>query len=165
MALLPFAVIAPVSDALAQQKQHVSFKIPAENIKLTQHNVEVGDVPNHVVNVYDAHFTFPNDAPAINGLKLAEGWNRGTGDLTDGYGTATGYQLYVMENGDRFFVRAANVTQTGTGAMLTATVVGHITGGTGKLSGIQGIARSVTNFDLKEHTGGTQTDIEYSIGK
>ena len=164
-ALLSFAIIAPASNALAQQKQRVSFKTPAENIKLTQHNVDVGDMPNHVVNVYDAHFTFANDAPVINGLKLTEAWNRGTGDLTDGHGTATGYQVYLMENGDRFFVRAANVTQIGAGGLLTATVVGHITGGTGKLAGIQGFVRAVTSFDLKEHSGGTQTEIEYSIGK
>jgi hypothetical protein len=70
-----------------------------------------------------------------------------------------------MENGDKFFVRGANVTQTGAAGMLTANVVGHITGGTGKLAGIQGIVRSVVRFDLKANSGGSQTEIEYSIGK
>jgi hypothetical protein len=134
-------------------------------VALIQHNIEVGDVPNHVVNVYDAHFTFSNDAPVINGVKLTEAWNRGTGDLIEGHGTATGYQIYALENGDKFFVRVANVTQIGSGDLLTATVVGHITGGTGRLTGIQGTLRAVTNFDLKERGGGSQTDIEYVIGK
>jgi hypothetical protein len=89
----------------------------------------VGDVPNHIVNAYEAHTTFPNNAPLINGLKVAETWSRGIGDLTDGNGTVTSYLVYVMENGDRFFVRAANVTQIGAAGMLTGTVVGHITGG------------------------------------
>jgi hypothetical protein len=153
------------STIVAQQKQEVSFKSPAENMKVTQHNVEVGDVPNHIVNVYEAHTTFASDAPVINGLRLAETWGRGIGDLTNGHGSVTAYQVYVMENGDKFFVRAANVTETGAAGMLTAIAVGQITGGTGKLTGIQGFIRSVTNFDLKEHSGGSQTDIEYVIGK
>jgi hypothetical protein len=37
-------------DGLAQEKQQVSFKSSAENNKITQsYNVEVGDVPNHIV--------------------------------------------------------------------------------------------------------------------
>ena len=78
MALLCLAVSLPAGDAVAQQKQQVSFKVSAEDIKLTQKNVDVGDVPNHIVNVYEAHTTFPNNAPVINGLKLAEIWARRT---------------------------------------------------------------------------------------
>ena len=164
-ALLCFAVALPVSSALAQQKQQVSYKVPAQDIKVTQHNVEVGDVPNHIVNAYEAHTAFPSNAPLINGLKVAETWSRGIGDLIDGNGNVTTYLVYVMENSDRFFVRAANVTQTGASGMLTGTVVGHITGGTGKLAGIQGIVRQVVSFNLKERSGDSQTEIEYSIGK
>ena len=161
----PEQTVGLLPSSIVQQRQQVSFKTPAENMKLIQHNVDVGDVPNHIVNVYGACTTFPGEAPVINGLKIAESWSRGIGDMIDGHGNATDYLMYVMENGDKFFVRAANVIQAGAAGMLTATTVGHITGGTGRLAGIQGIVRLVGNFDLKEHCGGIQTDIEYSIGK
>jgi hypothetical protein len=163
--LVSLAIAFSGNNALAQQKQRVSFKYPAENVKLTQHNVDVGDIPNHVVNVYEAHTTFPGDAPVINGLKLAETWSRGMADYIDGNGPVTAYYVYVMENGDRFFVRAADVTQASAAGMLTATTVGHITGGTGKFAGMQGIVRTIVSFDLKQRSGGGQMDIEYSLGK
>ena len=149
MALLCLAVALPASNALAQQKQQVSFKVPAENSKLTQQqNVDVGDVPNHIVRVYEVHRTFPNNAPVINGLKLVEQWERGIADMTDGNGPGTGYTVYVMENGDRILCPKYSVVQTAAGK-LAATSVGHITGGTGKLAAIQGVVRGVVNFDPK----------------
>ena len=164
-ALSCLAITLPASDALAQQKQNVSFKVPAENTKVTQHIIDVGDAPNHTVNVYEAHTTFTNNAPVINGIALHDLWSRGFGDLTDGNGVVTSYLVYVMENGDKIFARAMNVTQTGAAGMLTGTVVGHITGGTGKLEGIQGIVRQVVSFNLKERSGGSQNDIDYAIGR
>jgi hypothetical protein len=165
MALLCLAVALPAGSAVAQQKQQVSFKAPAENSKYTQQlNVEVGDVPNHTVRVFEIHRTFPNNAPAINGLKLVEEWDRGTADLIDGNGSATQHLVFMMENGDRLFARTANVVQT-TSGKLTVTVVGYITGGTGKFATIQGIVRTVGNFDYKTGFTENQTDIEYSMSK
>jgi hypothetical protein len=63
-------------------------RFPAENIKFgVQQNVGVGDVPNHIVRLFETHTTFPNNAPVINGLKLAEIWQRGLADIADGAGT------------------------------------------------------------------------------
>ena len=48
----------------------------------------------------------------------------------------------------------------------TATAVGHITGGTGKLAGIQGTARTFANFDPITGTlGENEANIEYTMGK
>ena len=70
MALLCFAVALPAGDALAQQKQKISYKIGAENAKYTQqHAIDVGDGIGHEVRVYEIHRTFPSNAPAINGVK------------------------------------------------------------------------------------------------
>ena len=42
--------------AIAQQKQQVSFKTPAETVKYgLQQNVAVGDVLNHIVRVFETH--------------------------------------------------------------------------------------------------------------
>jgi hypothetical protein len=165
MAVLCFVVSLPAGTAVAQQKQHVSFKAPAENSKYTQQLiVDVGDVPDHIVRVFEIHFTYPNDAPVINGLKLAETWGRGITDYIEGNGSLTVYNVIVMENGDRFFARITGVTSKTT-EKLTATQVGYITGGTGKLAGMQGIVRITSNFDYKTGFNESQFDIEYSIGK
>jgi hypothetical protein len=77
-ALLCLAIGLPESTALAQQKQQVSFKVPDENAKfIVSQNVEVGDVPNHIVRIFEVQNRLPNNTPAINGLKPVELWNRG----------------------------------------------------------------------------------------
>jgi hypothetical protein len=163
--LLSLAVALPACDAVAQEKQQVSFKVSAENSKYTQQvNVDVGDLPNHIVRIYETHRTYPNNAPVINGLKLVEEWNRGTADFVAGNGGGPQYIVYVMENGDKVFARTTNAVQTNAGK-LTATGAGYITGGTGKLAAIQGTVRLSTNFDPKSGFNEGQTDIEYSIGK
>jgi hypothetical protein len=161
VATLLLAIAAP---AFAQEKQHVSFKAPAENSKFTQQlNIEVGDVPNHIVRIFEVHTTFPNNAPVINGMKLVESWTRGIGDRVDGQGPATQYAVYVMENGDRLSARFDAVVLNAAGKF-TSTQVGSITGGTGKLSSIHGAVQILTNFDFKGFNE-SQTDIDYTISK
>jgi hypothetical protein len=127
MTLLFLAVALPRSGALAQQKQLVSYKTPAEDIKITQQqNIDVGDVPNHIVRVYENKQTFPTNGPVINGLRLVETWQRGITDLTGGKGSSTIYMVFVVENGDKFFVRGAAVVQTSAAGKLTGTSLVHI---------------------------------------
>ena len=158
MALLP-------SVATAQQKVHVSFKSSAENAKFIQQvNVDVGDMPGHIVRVFDVHRTFPANQPVINGLKLTEESDRGDVDIVNGSGSGTLYAVYVMDNGDKFSARTTTLVEPGAGK-LTATSVGVITGGTGKLAGIQGTVREVTTFDPKSGFNEAQTELDYSIGQ
>jgi hypothetical protein len=153
------------SNALAQQEQQVSFKIPAENSKyIVSQNVDVRDVPNHIVRLFETRNTIPNNAATINGLKLVEVFLRRTGDLTDGHGGGSGYLVFVAENGDRFFFRNTFVAQQASGK-LAATWAGAITGATGKFAGIQGTTRFFANFDPAPGGNNTQFDIEYSVGK
>jgi hypothetical protein len=163
--LLATATLLVASTAVAQQKQQVAFKVPPENSKYTQQlTIDVGDTPNHVVRVFEVRNTFPNNPPIINGLKLVEEWDRGFGDRIDGSGPATIYTVYVMENGDKFFVRNIGVVQN-TAGKLTNTVVGNITGGTGKLAGVQGNTRSIANFNYNTGFVEPQIEIEYWIAK
>jgi hypothetical protein len=165
MGLLSLAVALPAGNAVAQQKQRVSYKFSAENSKFTQQlNIDAGDQPNHIMRVYEVRRTFSSDAPIINGLKLVEEWNRGIADINDGNGTGTLVTMYVMENGDKFFDRRTSVTQNSSGK-ITPTHVGYITSGTGKFVGIQGIVRASQNVDLKTGVTDSQTDIEYWIAK
>src|SRR5713101_4587733 len=146
VALLCLAATPPASDALAQQKQRLVFKVDAANTKYTQQQtIDVGDVSGHQVRVFEIRRTYPSDAPVINGVKIVESWARGISDYTDNNGSATTYGVYVLENGDKFFTRGSLVAVQSPGASkLTATTVGPITSGTGKLAGIQGMARSLT---------------------
>jgi hypothetical protein len=163
---LSLAVAFPAGDAAAQQKQHVSYKTTTENSKYTQQNViDVGDVPGHQVRIYEIHRTYPTNQLAIGGLKLVEQWTRGTSDYIDNNGSSTTYGVYVLENGDKFFVRSALVAQSTAPGKLSNSVVGTITGGTGKLAGIQGIVRSTGTAEPKAGVNDNVTEIEYSIGK
>lgn len=161
------ALLCLGSNALGQQKQQISFKISAKNSKyIVSQNVDVGDAPNHIVRVFEVRATLPNNTPAISGLKLAEMWQRGTTDIIDGNGSGINYFVFVAENGDKFFVRNAAIALTSS-RKITATAVGHITGGTGRMAGIQGVVRQVVNFDPRPGgvPGNGQYEIEYSISK
>ena len=180
MALLCLAVALPAGDVLAQQPeypplhpeyphqeyQRVSFKASAANSKYTQHyNIDVGDAPGHQVRVFEIRRTFPNNAPAINGVKLAELWNRGASDLFDGDGAYTTYSVFVMENGDKFFAQTARVAESIGSGKFTTSSTGTITGGTGKFFGIEGIVQTVGTDDPKAGFAEAQYDIEYRIEK
>jgi hypothetical protein len=162
------AVSLPVLCAVAQPKQQVSIRIPSQNLKFGAHqSIEVGDVPNHIVRVFDLHYTIPaNNAPLINGIRLKEVWQRGTADIAEGVGTTSSYFLYLMENGDKFFVRNEAIIQRAAMGKIASAGVGHIFGGTGKLESIQGTTRNATTFDPKAGIADeAELDIEYAMGK
>jgi len=167
MALLCLAVAPPAGDALAQQKQRLVFEVDAANTKYTQqHTIDVGDVSGHQVRLFEIRRVYPSNAPVINGMKIVESWARGITDYTGNNGAATTYGVYVLENGDKFFTRGFLVAVQSPGASkLTATTVGSVTGGTGKLAGIQGMARTFTSADPKAGMNETQVEIEYWLAQ
>jgi hypothetical protein len=62
------------SNAFASRSNEFLLKAPAESTKYTQQlNIDVGDVPNHIVRVFELHYTFPTNAPVINGVKVVGG--------------------------------------------------------------------------------------------
>jgi hypothetical protein len=155
-----------IDSAVAQQKQHVSYRVSAENSKFTQQqNVDLRDAPNHLLRVFEVHRTFPTDAPVINGLKIVEVWNSGIADRIDGQGPLTEYDVYVAGEGDKFFCRIVGMSQQVGPGRFTVTNFGPITGGTGKFTGIQGTVRSSATFEPATGFNETQVDIDYSIGK
>ena len=166
VALSCLAVALAAGDAAAQQKQHVSFKVPAENAKYQQvHYIDIGDVPGHQVRVFEIYRAFPSNAPLINGVKLKEMWNRGLSDYTDGSGPNNGYTVFVLESGDKFFARTTTLAQSTGAGKLTTAGAGPITGGSGKLAGIQGIIRTSGTAEPKAGIVETQYEIEYWLEK
>jgi hypothetical protein len=101
----------------------------------------------------------------INGIKLVESWSHGISDYTDGNGLNPGYNMYVLENGDKFYTRYTCVaTCTGEGK-LDSKCVAPITGGTGKFANIRGVIRSANTADPKAGFNENQTEIEYWMEK
>jgi hypothetical protein len=160
------AITASPDVAVAQEKQHLAFNTPAENSKYTEktENLEIGDVPDHILRVFEIRRTYPNGAPIVNGIKLKESWVRGTGDRTEGIGPITQYVEFVMENGDKIFARMDGIVESSSGKG-TATIAGRITNGTGKFAAIQGTIREMAKFDIKIGSNENRTEIDYSVGK
>jgi hypothetical protein len=153
------------SPSAAQQIQHVSFKVAPENNKYVQQlNINVGDVPDHIERVYEIKTTLSNSPPTINGLRITEIWSRGNADITNGNGSGTQYNVFVAEGGDMLFTRNANVVQNPAG-QFTATQVGNITGGTGKLAGIHGVLYLTAKFNFQTGVIDTEYTLDYAVGK
>jgi hypothetical protein len=159
--VLCLAVALPANQALAQQR--LVFKVAAENTQYTkQYTIDVGDVSGHQVRLFEIHRTYPHNAPTIDGMKIVESWTRGISDYTNNNGEATSYGVYVLENGDRFFTRGSLVSvQDPEASNLTATTVGPIMGGTGRLARINGMARSSTKANPQTGMNETQISIEF----
>jgi hypothetical protein len=108
--IIGMALSAPV--AMAQEKHHVSYNSPAtQTIYTQQHTIDVGDIPGHQARLFEIRRTYGDDAPLINGSKLKEQWTRGMSDYIDNNGPATLYNVWVLENGEKFFVRTSLVAQ------------------------------------------------------
>lgn len=150
------------ADALAQQKQKVTFKAGAQNSKYTQrHIIEVGDEIGHQVGAFEIHRNFGADAPVLNGLKVKETWTRGYSDYIQSSGLSVNYTTYVMDNGDKFFVLNKTMGQADANGRRTTIAVGEIRGGTGKLANIKGTVRGTGVSDGKANYNESQTEIEY----
>ena len=138
---LGVALTAPV--AMAQQKHHVSYDTPATQTTYThQHIIDVGDIPGHQARLFEIRRTYGNDAPVINGQKLKEQWTRGMSDYIDNNGPALIYNVWILENGDKFFVRTSLVAQSSGDGKLTNMTSGVITGGTGSFARMRRSASS-----------------------
>jgi hypothetical protein len=161
IAFISLAVALPANNALAQQR--LVFKVDAEHTKYTQqHTIDVGDVGGHEVRLFEVRRTYPGNAPVINGMKIVESWTRGITNYTNNNGEGIVYGIYVLENGDQFFTRGSLVTvQSPNASSLTALTVGPITGGTGKLARIYGMARTSTSANPQAGVNETEVDIEY----
>jgi hypothetical protein len=84
-------------------------------------------------------------------------------DYTEDNGHGTLYSEYLLENGDRFFSVASFVShRTGPDEFLSNTV-GYITGGTGKLAGIQGTLKTTAKTHPKAGTLEVDTEIQYTM--
>jgi hypothetical protein len=155
------AVVLLTTPVLGQER--LVFSVSAENTKYTQQDtIDVGDVAGHQVRLFEIKRVYPANAPVIGGLKLVESWTRGISDYTNNSGEAITYGVYVLDNGDKFFTRGRLVAiQSPEVRNMTATTVGPITGGTGKLTRINGMARMITLANPQSGMNETRIELEY----
>ena len=92
---------------------------------------------------------------------MKEQWTRGMSDYIDNNGPALIYNVWILENGEKFFVRTSLVAQSSGDGKLTNMTSGVITGGTGSLARIRGIINSHGPSEPKAGVNANQTDIDY----
>lgn len=169
--LMSCATTLAVTDGWAQdRKKYSSPKAGSATSKYTQtHIIEVGDVPNHQLRIFELHTVYTGEAPAFDGVKVKERVARAFSDYIDGSGTATGYAINILENGDKVFERLSIQAQTTVAAdgskKLGYRSVMTLTGGTGRFTGIRGTLLGGGGSDLKTGTSDAWTEGEYWIEK
>ena len=162
-------LLGAAGESGAPQKQRYVFKTPPGAGKyVQQHAIDVGDVPGHQVRLLELHYSYTEEAPVYDGVKVKESWLRAASDYTEGNGRAAGYTVAVLENGDKIFGRWEAVTQMTVrkeGEKLAQTnSITTLTGGTGKFTGIHGTLHGVATTDFKALSEAT-AEGEYWIEK
>jgi hypothetical protein len=156
------------SIAAAQTK--TKFVSKAAPSKYTQtHIIDVGDVPNHQLRLFELHTVYTSEAPEFGGVKVKERFARAVSDYIDGSGTATGYAINMLENGDKVFERLTIQAQTVVAAdgskKLGYRAVATLTGGTGRFTEIRGTLLGGGGSDLKTGVSDAWTEGEYWFEK
>jgi hypothetical protein len=92
---------------LADQPVHraLSYDLAAEASYAKRLRVEVGDVPQHVLEVYSRSRVFARQPPLFDGVRAGECREQGVFDLVDQSGTESGYVTFVLEDGSRVLGR------------------------------------------------------------
>ena len=169
MMLVVGCVACMASAAWAQEKFKVIYDSPAAITKYTQqHAIDLGDAPGHQMRLFEIQRTYA-DGPVINGVRLKEAWTRGLSDYQDLNGSAQIHTTYVMENGDRMYLKGSLTNQSSAsndGKTTSRNLVSlNIVGGTGKFANVRGISRSegvsnqVTGYNINK------TELEYWVVK
>ena len=167
--LLLFCVVGfGVSETAAQGKKKFVSKPGASKYTQT-HIIDVGDVPNHQLRLFELHTVYTGDASDFDGVKVKERFARAVSDYIDGSGTATGYAVNILENGDKVFERLAIQAQTTTAAdgsrKLGYRSVATLSGGTGRFTGIRGTLLGGGGSDLKTGISDAWAEGEYWFEK
>jgi hypothetical protein len=133
--------------AWSQQKFPISTT--SEGVKssyVQQHVIDVGDVAGHQVRILEVHRVHTIKQIELDGVKVAEEWDRGFSDYTNGVGPARGYGIWLLEDGNKVFLEwngTAYSEATATGSKRgTFNGATKIVGGTGKFAKIQGFSRA-----------------------
>ena len=163
---LLFILISATSEA----KELVVFDVPESISRYTQHlTLDVDDVPDHQLRIFELESDFGNAGPLVDGEKIRKIVGRSTTDYIDLSGHAMGYLTIEMDNGDKIFARSNHVAHRVGPDESRGMRVAVITGGTGKFMGIRGIVKSEAiaspYHPANKKYKSTKYEIEYWIVK
>ena len=148
----------PVQEVAAQQKYSISQPASATSRFTREHTIEVGDVRGHELRVYEVLNEFPQNDLVFAGVAVRQMFSRGVSDFVNGSGAFTAYNVYLMADGNKVFVRVAGTTQSDNAGGRRANSVENFVGGTGKFKGIRGQMRNI----LQRAPGADSLNVEVS---
>jgi hypothetical protein len=106
----PFAValllVTGIADAADSGRRALSYDAAAADVAIIrQHELEIGDVPHHLLRVYDLRRVFTRRPAVFAGVAATQMRERGVADLIDQSGTQSAYVTYLLADGSRIFGR------------------------------------------------------------
>jgi hypothetical protein len=144
--------------ASAQQKYPYNYSAaPQSSRYVQQHIIDVGDIPGHQIRILEVQRVYTSDNPMVMGTKVVESWSRGSSDYVNGIGPAQGYDIWVLEDGNKIFSewRGTSYTEATSTGSRRGTFHGttRLLGGTGRFATIRGVITTDTEFDTDPKTG------------
>ncbi len=126
------AVLLIASAASAQDKVDSQFKCDKPSV---QHNIDVGDKPNHAYSI--AHFSCTATKGEIGGIKEKDGAGVQFDEVTADSSRFHGYFLENMGNGDTIHYSYEGTATMKNGQFVSGTDKWKAIRGTGKFAGIK----------------------------
>lgn len=136
-------VLSAVAGAAEVERRPLSYDAAAAELaSVRRYQIEVGDVPRHLLRLYDLRRIFTRRPPVFDGVAATEMRERGTADLIDEDGTESAYVTYLLADGNQVFGRYAGTMRSSRwpDGSWHHEIRGRIelTGGTGKYQRIRG---------------------------
>jgi hypothetical protein len=164
---LSTTVLALLSaTALAQQRQPLSYDAAAaETTYAANYRVAAGDVPDHLLRVFDLRRVFTRRPPMFQGVAAKEMWERGWADTIDQSGSESSYVTYLLEDGSKVFGRYVGTVSSfrWPDGSRHFDILGVITlsGGTGLFARLRGIVRIRASIDPGADSNQIESKGEY----
>jgi hypothetical protein len=102
-ATLGTVMLCAASSVWAQKYQYSYSAAPSSSRYVQRHAIPVGDLDGHEIVVYELQRIYATDQPTVMGVKVVESWAYGLTDQTNGVGTSEGYNVWILEDGNRLF--------------------------------------------------------------
>ncbi len=130
--------------------------------KTTSNAVEVGDEAGHALAVGKTPCTWSKPM-TIGGSTTKEGTSLALSDARGDVSSDHGYHVGTMANGDKYFVRFDGRSESSKGALQGQVGRWGFTGGTGKLTGLQGRGTYKTSAAAPDGSTTVEVEGEYRL--
>ena len=150
-------ILFPVTGWGQEKHRYDQSGPPQSSRYVQQHVIDVGDVPGHQIRILEIQRTHTSDHPVVMGTKVVESWVRGFSDYVNGVGPATGYGVWLLEDGNKIFTQyiGTSYTEATSTGSRRGTYHGttRLVGGTGRFAAIRGVLTDTVEFDTDPKSG------------